>query len=166
MRPPVSMETRKKMSEAKKRNPVKFWLGKGDLLRKAVQDLTSALPRYIHDEILERDQYQCVKCGSTKKLHVHHIDKRDGRINTIDPPNHGPENLITLCAKCHEAIHRNSDLARKAQWPISRSSTIVCEYCGKVFKVSQWEINEGRKYCSRTCCGKAKIGKPLPRKPK
>ena len=50
--------------------------------------------------ILERDHYECQKCGeSEEELHVHHkkpIEK--GGIHT-------PNNLICLCWHCHEKTH-------------------------------------------------------------
>ena len=40
---------------------------------------------------------QCVLCGSTNNLHVHHLNcnRKDNRL----------DNLIILCAKCHKRIH-------------------------------------------------------------
>jgi RNA-directed DNA polymerase len=53
--------------------------------------------RNIRDEALERDGYQCTKCGSRGDLDVHHIKPRhNGGTDTLD-------NLITLCEKCHVA---------------------------------------------------------------
>jgi len=158
-----SKETRKKMSDAKKRNPTRFWLGKGDLLRKAISDLTSCLPDYIRDEVTVRDSGKCIYCGSAKRLHVHHKDGRDGRVNTIDPPNHRLKNLITVCPKCHEGIHNNHLLGLKTRWPESRARNLECETCGNVFTTSKWEADRGRKYCSRKCCHVSKVGRKLPR---
>jgi len=48
---------------------------------------------------LERDDWQCQRCGSAGPLHVHHIRGRSQG---------GPdvaENLLTLCWRCHEEIH-------------------------------------------------------------
>ena len=146
-----SQETREKMRQAKLKNPTRFWLGKGPLMRKAVEDIETGLPDYIRDTIRIRDNDQCTQCGSIKRLHVHHIDGRDGRVNTIDPPNHSADNLITLCPKCHEGIHKNHILAVKSHWPESRSRKLICETCGKSFMASKWEIDRGRKYCSRPC---------------
>lgn len=47
----------------------------------------------------------CAVCGTTRKLHVHHID--------TNPRNNVPENLITLCSK-HHAIHHKSN---QTPWP-------------------------------------------------
>jgi len=51
--------------------------------------------------ILHRDDYKCQECGTKEgKLHVHHIVFRsNGGTNS-------PDNLIALCADCHEKVHR------------------------------------------------------------
>ncbi|MGH9429439.1 MAG: HNH endonuclease [Terriglobia bacterium] len=40
-------------------------------------------------------------CGTVDNLQVHHIQSR-GQLG-----HDSAENLITLCARCHEFIHRN-----------------------------------------------------------
>lgn len=47
--------------------------------------------------ILIRDDYTCSKCGAKELLEVHH---KDGTSRN------DPENLATLCQKCHQEIHR------------------------------------------------------------
>ena len=50
------------------------------------------------NNILERDQYSCRICGSKKNLDIHHrIKRRNGG-------DHTPDNLITLCRRCHRYI--------------------------------------------------------------
>lgn len=64
------------------------------------------------EEVLKRDDYRCVRCGSTKSLVVHHKD-RSGRGQ--EDHNNDTANLETLCRKCHIAEHRAEILAiRKA----------------------------------------------------
>jgi len=47
--------------------------------------------------VLERDRHQCTRCGATEDLQVHHVvAAEDGGPTTL-------ENLITLCADCHDA---------------------------------------------------------------
>lgn len=43
--------------------------------------------------IRERDGHRCVQCGSTGRLDTHH---KDG-----SKTNHHPDNLVTLCRRCH-----------------------------------------------------------------
>jgi len=48
---------------------------------------------------LERDNRQCIECGTSTQLHVHHIVPR--HLGGSDDPS----NLITLCAGCHAVRH-------------------------------------------------------------
>lgn len=43
----------------------------------------------------------CEGCGSTKQLHVHHVDGR--------PENNDPTNLQTLCVFCHNFLHATAE---------------------------------------------------------
>lgn len=40
---------------------------------------------------------QCMLCGSSKKVHCHHIDE--------NPKNNDVSNLMFLCKKCHSGVH-------------------------------------------------------------
>ena len=54
----------------------------------------------LRNQVLERDRWRCQLCGTSNDLHVHHVKSRSrlGR-DTM-------RNLITLCVKCHETVHR------------------------------------------------------------
>ena len=55
-----------------------------------------------------RDGFKCLVCDSKNNLEVHHIDN--------NKRNDKPENLATLCRKCHykiESIDYNSGLKNK-----------------------------------------------------
>lgn len=57
-------------------------------------------------EILNRDEFECKGCGDNKtQLHVHHLE-----YTSNDPAKEDNDNLITLCSKCHKAIHSNNKL--------------------------------------------------------
>ena len=57
---------------------------------------------FIRKAILARDSWACRICagdGDGAALNVHHIDS--------DRTNNDPANLVTLCAPCHRAVHRD-----------------------------------------------------------
>ena len=56
----------------------------------------------LRQMVLERDEYQCVKCGSEGPLHCHHITGVE--INPIESAD--IDNCVTLCKKCHKAVHK------------------------------------------------------------
>jgi 5-methylcytosine-specific restriction endonuclease McrA len=51
-------------------------------------------------QVLTRDGWRCQNCGAMENLQVHHIQWRSHLGHD------GSENLITLCAGCHESLHR------------------------------------------------------------
>jgi RNA-directed DNA polymerase len=64
-----------------------FWEGRTQVEKSAWFELRLAA--------LARDNYRCMRCGSTANLHVHHIQpKREGGSDGLD-------NLRTLCWDCH-----------------------------------------------------------------
>ena len=53
------------------------------------------IPKSVRDAVFKRDNYCCVKCGSTKNLEVDHDDSlANGGTDHID-------NLQTLCRDCN-----------------------------------------------------------------
>ncbi|MDE4908923.1 HNH endonuclease [Methanogenium marinum] len=53
--------------------------------------------KQLRKVILARDGHRCRHCGAEEYLHIHH---RDG-----DRTNDTPDNLITLCERCHSSVH-------------------------------------------------------------
>lgn len=50
--------------------------------------------------VIERDSHTCQHCGATKRLQVHHLTyEHHGEEHLY------PEDLVTLCRGCHEAVH-------------------------------------------------------------
>ena len=68
------------------------------------------------EQIRERDLWRCARCGSATELHVHHrILRSQGGRDTFD-------NQVTLCAACHEWVHRNPLLAQAEGWLLKANS--------------------------------------------
>lgn len=61
--------------------------------------LTANIPNNIRKAVYRRDGYRCALCDSTKGLQIHHyVHRSEGGSNQ-------PQNLITLCWKCHAVAH-------------------------------------------------------------
>lgn len=73
--------------------------------------------RTIRKSIIARDGSACASCSSTKRLDVHHkapVRTFDGDLEAAN----SPENLITLCRRCHakaDADVRQAERGRLAQ---------------------------------------------------
>jgi 5-methylcytosine-specific restriction endonuclease McrA len=55
----------------------------------------------LRQQILRRDGWRCQSCGAMSNLEVHHKEFRSRSGADSE------ENLITLCAPCHAAVHRS-----------------------------------------------------------
>ncbi len=64
----------------------------------------------LHRQVLERDGWRCQFCSSMQQLQVHHLKFRSHSGDDVE------QNLITLCAECHEQMHRKAN-GRKARLP-------------------------------------------------
>lgn len=53
------------------------------------------------------DDCKCTICGSGKKLHVHHVT-----YNHHGDERHHFEDMLTVCKKCHDDIHRKEGIIR------------------------------------------------------
>jgi len=60
-------------------------------------------------EILERDNYTCVKCGATSTLEVHHLNYKG---KPWEVPNAW---LITVCKECHTKLHEKKGKKKYAK---------------------------------------------------
>jgi 5-methylcytosine-specific restriction endonuclease McrA len=69
--------------------------------------LDSASYGKLQQQVLERDGWRCQMCGSMQPLQVHHLNFRSHSGSDVE------QNLITLCAQCHERTHRP---ARSVNW--------------------------------------------------
>ena len=81
----VKVETAKPFSTATRSSPELYATTRWKKIRKLV---------------LTRDKHQCIKCGSTIKLSIHHVIPHKGSLELF----YNVDNLITLCKTCHNAI--------------------------------------------------------------
>ena len=56
--------------------------------------------RELQRQVLERDGWRCQNCGTMHNLQVHHLKFRSHSGGDEE------QNLITLCAGCHEQMHQ------------------------------------------------------------
>jgi 5-methylcytosine-specific restriction endonuclease McrA len=54
----------------------------------------------LRQHVLRRDGWRCQLCGAMSNLEVHHKEFRSHSGDDSE------ENLITVCAACHTALHR------------------------------------------------------------
>jgi 5-methylcytosine-specific restriction endonuclease McrA len=62
------------------------------------------VPATVRSAVLERDRHRCRYGGCTDGLDVHHITYRSEGVD------HQAQNLITLCRKHHDLVHRDKPL--------------------------------------------------------
>lgn len=61
--------------------------------------ISASINSSLRKSIYRRDSYRCALCDSTQYLQIHHVISRGKGGNSE------PDNLITLCSKCHGAVH-------------------------------------------------------------
>lgn len=90
----LSEKGKQKVREAMMGERNHNWLG-GISFEPYSVDWTKTLKKSIR----ERDRYICQICGIEPAVHIHHID--------YDKKNCDPNNLITLCRRCHAKTNSN-----------------------------------------------------------
>ncbi len=55
--------------------------------------------RELHQQVLDRDGWRCQFCGTMRHLQVHHLKFRSQSGGDEE------QNLIAVCAECHERMH-------------------------------------------------------------
>lgn len=87
----------------------------------------------------ELEKY-CETCGEPAEER-HHIDK--------NPKNNHPNNIMSLCKKCHGIIHRGTKYKTLGITKVD----LTCRYCGKNFQkdISTYNQAKKRKYQNFFC---------------
>lgn len=66
---------------------------------KQTPKVRARLPQRIESQIFERAGFVCERCGTSRRLQIHHKTSRcDGGGNETD-------NLLLICKKCHQTAH-------------------------------------------------------------
>ena len=61
--------------------------------------ITANIPNSVRRSVYRRDGYRCALCDSATGLQIHHI------VHRSEGGSNHPQNLITLCWKCHAVAH-------------------------------------------------------------
>jgi len=94
-----SEETKLRISESHKGGKSIFWKG-----GKSFESYSIDWTKTLRQSIRERDKYTCQLCGEKQNdisFVVHHID--------YDKKNSNPNNLTTLCRRCHNKTNYNRE---------------------------------------------------------
>lgn len=69
------------------------------------EELKSPMWKKKREEVFERYGKQCVECGNTNNLQVHHLVYRKNRHLW----EYNVDEMIPLCKKCHEKVHKDKN---------------------------------------------------------
>lgn len=74
----------------------------------------------VRDEIRDRDNNTCQKCGKkwctkSRKLDVHHLDTNYENTVDVEYDSNNKDKLITLCHKCHFNIEKNKKIKKRGK---------------------------------------------------
>lgn len=87
----------KDKNKRKRKKNTKWWPGKYKGLKNSQEYCE------WRTAVLEKNAHTCVQCGSTEKLHAHHLESQ------ILYPSMAldVDNGISLCIPCHRDLHKN-----------------------------------------------------------
>lgn len=92
---------------------------------------------------------QCERCYSINGLLVHHKDR--------DFSNNVPENLETLCKRCHQIEHKCWENIPRNHKRYNEIKPIDCEWCGKSYIHAAGHTDS--RFCSRHCAMKKRMAR-------
>lgn len=66
---------------------------------KRIKGMGAGISQEVRRNVYRRDGWRCALCDDTRQLQIHHAVPRAAGGSDF------PDNLITLCARCHAAAH-------------------------------------------------------------
>ena len=112
------------------------WQREAIFTKEALPMISANIDRETRKAVYRRDGFQCALCSSTRYLQIHHAIPRGDGGSQDDPMN-----LITLCARCHSAVH-GLDLDEIGVTPEEISQEIVV-YLADYYAPSWWPWRSG-----------------------
>ena len=95
----AKMDARGKIQIPKREYDARGWTAGMELHVRIVPKSPNQIYDAIKEGVLQRDGGKCQKCGTTEKVRVHHLVPR------VCGGSDDPNNLTTLCSKCHRKAH-------------------------------------------------------------
>lgn len=107
--PETKLKRSIKLKQYYKDNPKAVEKLQNDVEEKYRSKIRGRAWRMVRLVALDRDEHTCQNCGErNRRLVVHHIDWRGKRRGIPSSQwNNNLENLLTLCDRCHNGIHRH-----------------------------------------------------------
>lgn len=62
--------------------------------------ISAGINKEARRRVYRRDNFQCILCGDSRRLQIHHIVSRGQ-----GGPQENEMNLVTLCPRCHALAH-------------------------------------------------------------
>lgn len=110
-----------------------------------IYDAPIRVSRAVRDAILARDDHKCQKCGCKEGLCVHHIRSwKETQDNALS-------NLLTLCSKCHSAIHKGEPLYNLWDMCSQYMQSLMFQSEDKKYQVPIVPPSERKMRLSREC---------------
>ena len=80
------------------------------------------IPNAVRKAIYRRDNFRCVLCDNTSGLQIHHVVHRG------QGGSDNPQNLVTLCRRCHIFIHEHHTWCMGDEWSSADAEQACAEY--------------------------------------
>lgn len=92
--------------------------------------LSANIPNTTRRKVYQRDGWRCALCDSTDGIQIHHVEPRSVGGSDF------PENLITLCWRCHAEAHGTR--VYEGQWSPEDIYLACVEYMADLYAEEGW----------------------------